>query len=95
MPSAVWMYKMYGVGATCMLVPEKEVVEWTWVGWQVDRRSKPRPSKGTPIPCTPMPRHEVVDAQYINEQVDCGVCGTITLQWRLVQPTPESNSWGA
>lgn len=62
-------------------------------GWKVERRQKVRPTP-TPIPCTPLPsmlkrKHvhthntEPMVDEYITEEVDCGVCGTIRLQWRL------------
>ena len=44
-------------------------------GWQVEPpKQLPKP---TTIPCTPMPRHEVQDAEWITDST-----GIVQLQWR-------------
>lgn len=48
-------------------------------GWK-KASPKKHVSKTSPIPCTPMP-YKTVGPDVINEVVDCGVCGSITLTW--------------
>lgn len=79
----IYMYKYDGTALVHTAVVPSDI-DYLLMGWQVERRKKVRPTP-TPIPCTPMHYHTVVDAQYITEEVDCGICGTIRLQWSLME----------
>jgi hypothetical protein len=89
----VRMYKYDGKCLIHELVVPSEQIYYSLTGWKVEHRKEVRPTP-TPIPCTPLPgmlgrKHEyayhmqpMVD-EYITEDVDCGICGTIRLQWTL------------
>lgn len=96
----ITMFKYDGEAVVHMLVSPSEYIDYRLSGWEVERRKKARP-RPTAIPCTPLPSmirrkheykgtHDAVIDERIVEEVNCGICGTLHLEWRLVD---EHDDW--